>query len=91
MHITRILRHREVLKHYGVEAESTVYTQQKLSKTTSFTAEHPFVLLLSGKLLIMKDTLMLSCYNEGMFSRITIEKLGTKFIVLTGSEILTCS
>lgn len=48
------------------------------------------MLLLTGKLCIMKDTLMLSCYNEGLFSRSTNEKLGTKFIVIGGSDILTC-
>lgn len=67
----RILRHREVLKHYGVETESAVFAQQKLTRTECYTAEHPYLLLLSGKLCIMKETLMLSCYNEGLFSRST--------------------
>lgn len=38
----------------------------------------------------MKDTLLLSCYNEGLFSQLTNKKLGTRFVVLAESMLVYC-
>lgn len=89
LQVLRILRNRELLDYYGFDNSNTTYSQSTIKKTTRL-PDSPYVILLTGRILIMKDSIILACYSEGIFSKATNEQLGTLCVVLPNSEVYLC-